>query len=71
MKIRICLNNQGFTMHDLNLSLPDDYEKEPELPIPSIDDQKKIVAELKRLEAAGELTPEILHAFMTGERLPE
>ncbi|SMY34349.1 hypothetical protein PMAL9190_01624 [Photobacterium malacitanum] len=58
-------------MHDLNLSLPDDYEKEPELPIPSIDEQKKIVAELKRLEESGELTPEILQAFMTGERLPE
>lgn len=58
-------------MHDLNLSIPDDYEKEPELPIPSIDDQKKIVAELKRLEEAGELTPEILKAFMTGERLPQ
>lgn len=58
-------------MHDLNLSLPEDIEKEPELPIPELDEQKKIVAELKRLEAAGELTPEILQAFMTGERKPE
>ncbi|WP_305408108.1 ATPase [Photobacterium leiognathi] len=58
-------------MHDLNLSIPDDFEKEPELPIPEIDEQKKIVAELKRLEEAGELTPEILHTFMTGERKPE
>ncbi|WP_318453855.1 ATPase [Photobacterium leiognathi] len=58
-------------MHDLNLSIPDDFEKELELPIPEIDEQKKIVAELKRLEEAGELTPEILHAFMTGERKPE
>lgn len=58
-------------MHDLNLSIPDDYEKEPELPIPELDEQKKIVAELKRLEEAGELTPEILHAFMTGERKPQ
>ncbi|MCW8328600.1 ATPase [Photobacterium sp. SDRW27] len=51
-----------------NLTIPEDIEKEPELAIPSIDEQKRIVAELKRLEEAGELTPEILEEFMTGKR---
>ena len=51
-----------------NLSIPEDIEKEPELAIPSIDEQKRIVEELKRLEEAGELTPEILEEFMTGKR---
>lgn len=51
-----------------NLTVPDDIVKEPELPIPSIEEQKRIVAELKRLEDAGELTPEILEEYMTGKR---
>ncbi|MDO6762426.1 ATPase [Agarivorans sp. 1_MG-2023] len=54
-----------------NLSIPEGIEKEPELPVPSMEDQKKIVAELKRLEEAGKLTPEILEEFMTGKRKPE
>ncbi|MPW28077.1 ATPase [Agarivorans sp. B2Z047] len=54
-----------------NLSIPEGIEKEPELPVPSMEEQKKIVAELKRLEEAGELTPEILEEFMTGKRKPE
>ncbi|MGR2769030.1 ATPase [Photobacterium ganghwense] len=45
-------------------------EKEPELPIPTLEEQKAIVAELKRLEDAGELTPEVLEAFMTGKKTP-
>ncbi len=49
-----------------NLINQEELEKEPDLPIPSLDQQKMIVAELKRLEALGELTPEILNAFMTG-----
>ncbi|MDX1302173.1 ATPase [Photobacterium sp.] len=53
---------------DLNLINQDEVNKEPELPIPSIEEQKRIVAELKRLEDAGELTPEILEEFMTGKR---
>ncbi|MGF1758555.1 ATPase [Photobacterium sagamiensis] len=53
---------------DLNLINQDEIEKEPELPIPSMEEQKRIVAELKRLEEAGELTPEILEEFMTGKR---
>ena len=51
-----------------NLSIPEDINKEPELAIPSIDEQKRIVEELKRLEEAGELTPELLEEFMTGKR---
>lgn len=54
-----------------NLSLPEGIEQEPELPIPSIDEQKRIVAELKRLEEAGELTPEILEAYITGQHTQE
>jgi restriction endonuclease S subunit len=38
-----------------------EQEKE-EIQLPSIDEQKAIVAELKRLETQGELTPEILEA---------
>lgn len=51
-----------------NLNIPEGIEKEPELPIPSIEDQKRIVEELKRLEEAGELTPELLEEYMTGKR---
>lgn len=51
-----------------NLTIPENITKEPELPIPSIDEQKRIVEELKRLEEAGELTAEVLEAFMTGQR---
>ncbi|UTV29785.1 ATPase [Photobacterium atrarenae] len=54
-----------------NLSLPEGIEQEPELPIPSIEEQKRIVAELKRLEEAGELTPEILEAYITGQHTRE
>ncbi|PSU35753.1 ATPase [Photobacterium lutimaris] len=51
-----------------NISIPEDIEQEPELAIPSIEEQKRIVEELKRLEEAGELTPEVLEEFMTGKR---
>lgn len=48
-----------------------DFEKEleqmnaemadaPETPLPSLEEQKAIVAKLKALEAKGELTPEVL-----------
>ncbi|MBD1566904.1 restriction endonuclease subunit S [Vibrio sp. S12_S33] len=33
---------------------------EPEVKLPSLDEQKAIVAELKQLEADGKLTPEVL-----------
>ncbi|MFV0576751.1 MAG: restriction endonuclease subunit S [Vibrio sp.] len=32
----------------------------PETPLPSIEEQKAIVAKLKQLEAEGKLTPEVL-----------
>ncbi|MCG7588299.1 ATPase [Photobacterium sp. OFAV2-7] len=51
-----------------NLNIPTDIEKEPELAIPSIEEQKRIVETLKRLEEAGELTPELLEEYMTGKR---
>ncbi|UPW19514.1 ATPase [Agarivorans sp. TSD2052] len=54
-----------------NINIPEGIEQEPELPIPSMEEQKAVVAELKRLEEAGELTPEILEAFMTGKRKPQ
>lgn len=34
--------------------------EQPETPLPSLEEQKAIVARLKELEAKGELTPEIL-----------
>ncbi|NGZ13661.1 restriction endonuclease subunit S [Vibrio aestuarianus] len=33
---------------------------EPEVKLPSLEEQKAIVAELKQLEADGKLTPEVL-----------
>lgn len=54
-----------------DLNIPEDIEKEPELPLPSMEEQQRIVQELKRLEEAGELTPEILEEFMTGKRKPD
>ncbi len=35
-------------------------EDQPEEKLPSIEEQKQVVAELKKLEEAGELTPEVL-----------
>ncbi|MEZ8824415.1 restriction endonuclease subunit S [Vibrio amylolyticus] len=35
---------------------------EPEVKLPTLDEQKAVVAELKKLEAEGKLTPEILEA---------
>ncbi len=36
---------------------------ESEEKLPSIDEQKKIAAELKQLEAEGKLTPEVLEKY--------
>ena len=36
---------------------------EPEVPLPSLEEQQSIAAELKKLEQAGELTPEILEKY--------
>ncbi|RKF18561.1 ATPase [Alginatibacterium sediminis] len=41
---------------------------EPELKVPSMDEQKRIVAKLKTLEDAGELSPELLEAYLTGKK---
>ncbi|UUM32100.1 restriction endonuclease subunit S [Vibrio japonicus] len=35
---------------------------EPEVALPSLEEQKAIAAELKKLEAEGKLTPEVLEA---------
>jgi len=51
-----------------DLEIPKSVNQEPDLAIPSIEEQQRIVVELKRLEDAGELTPEILEAFLTGKR---
>jgi restriction endonuclease S subunit len=43
-------------LENLNQEIGD----EPEVKLPSLEEQKAIVAELKKLEAEGKLTPEIL-----------
>ncbi|MGR5548410.1 restriction endonuclease subunit S [Vibrio sp. DNB22_12_1] len=37
--------------------------QEPEIKLPSLEEQKEIAAELKRLEAEGKLTPEVLEQY--------
>ncbi|MDW2062685.1 restriction endonuclease subunit S, partial [Vibrio sp. Vb1076] len=37
--------------------------EEPEVKLPSLEEQKAIAAELKKLEAEGKLTPEILEQY--------
>lgn len=52
-------------MSDFEKELQEMVQQEsekPEVAFPSMDEQKAIVAELKRLEEAGELTPEVLEA---------
>ncbi len=36
---------------------------EPEVALPSMEEQKAIAAELKKLEAEGKLTPEVLEQY--------
>ncbi|EKY4192788.1 restriction endonuclease subunit S [Vibrio harveyi] len=36
---------------------------EPEVKLPSLEEQQEIVAELKKLEAEGKLTPEVLEQY--------
>ncbi|ASI92189.1 MULTISPECIES: hypothetical protein [Vibrio] len=38
-------------------------ESEPEVALPSIEEQREIAAELKKLEAEGKLTPEVLEKY--------
>ncbi|MBE3663933.1 chromosome partitioning protein ParA [Vibrio navarrensis] len=37
--------------------------QEPEVKLPSLEEQQAIVAELKKLEAEGKLTPEVLEQY--------
>ncbi len=37
--------------------------EEPEMQLPSLDEQKAIAEKLKQLEAEGKLTPEVLEAY--------
>ncbi|MGR4992020.1 restriction endonuclease subunit S [Vibrio sp. WZ-1] len=37
--------------------------QEPEVKLPSLEEQKQIAAELKQLEAEGKLTPEVLEQY--------
>lgn len=48
---------------DLENLLANAPKSEPDLPLPSMEEQKRIVAKLKALEEKGELTPEILEAY--------
>ena len=45
--------------HELE-QIASEINDEPEVALPSLEEQKAIAAELKKLEEAGELTPEIL-----------
>lgn len=47
-------------MQDLEQELQAMGNDEPEVALPSMEEQQKIVAELKKLEAEGKLTPEIM-----------
>ncbi|MDN3612567.1 restriction endonuclease subunit S [Vibrio ostreicida] len=40
-----------------------DASETPEVALPSLEEQKAIAAELKRLDAAGELTPEVMEQY--------
>ncbi len=50
--------NNTNPLEDLNIEIPEEQQKEK--PLPSIEEQKAIVAKLKELEAKGELTDEAL-----------
>ncbi len=54
-------------MIDLENLMKDAPEREPDLPLPSMEEQKRIAAELKALEEKGELTPEILEKYFGGK----
>lgn len=50
-------------MLDLENLMKNAPERETDMPLPSIEEQKRIVAELKALEERNELTPEILAKY--------
>ncbi|MGF1767971.1 ATPase [Enterovibrio makurazakiensis] len=54
-------------MIDLENLMKDAPQREPDLPLPSLEDQKRIAAELKALEEKGELTPEVLEKYFGGQ----
>ncbi|MEZ8140749.1 ATPase [Enterovibrio norvegicus FF-33] len=54
-------------MIDLENMMKGAPEREPDLPLPSLEDQKRIVAELKALEEKGELTPEVMEKYFGGK----
>ncbi|WP_337992937.1 ATPase [Enterovibrio qingdaonensis] len=54
-------------MIDLENLIKDAPEREPDLPLPTLEEQKRIAAELKALEEKGELTPEILEKYFGGK----
>ncbi|SFO99455.1 ATPase [Enterovibrio norvegicus] len=55
-------------MIDLENMMKDAPEREPDLPLPSMEEQKRIAAELKALEEKGELTPEVLEKYFGGKK---
>ncbi|CAM3066871.1 restriction endonuclease subunit S [Vibrio rarus] len=44
-------------------AMVEEAQDQPEQQLPSIEEQKQIAAELKKLEEAGELTPEVLEQY--------
>ncbi len=50
-------------MLDLENLMKEAPSREPDRPLPSLEEQKRIVATLKALEEKGELTPEHLERF--------
>ncbi|WP_341662075.1 restriction endonuclease subunit S [Vibrio sp.] len=48
--------------HELE-QIASEINDEPEVALPSLEEQKAIAAELKKLEEAGELTPYILEQY--------
>ncbi len=44
-------------------AMTEQAEQEPEVKLPSLEEQKAIVAELKKLEEQGQLTPEVLEQY--------
>ena len=55
-------------MIDLNDLLDKAPKSEPDIPLPSLEEQKRIVAELKALEEKGELTPEVLEQYFGAKK---
>ena len=55
-------------MLDLNEIIDKAPKSEPDIPLPSLEEQQRIVAELKAIEAKGELTPEILEQYFGAKK---